>query len=262
MQYATALGREASCSEAPRGQGFEWNTLGVPAETELLTAVLNETSTGVQLPAGPLRGLKERHPETLLALDAVSVAPFGDLARCGADTFFFSVQKCFGMPPGLGVWAVHRSVLNRAVTSGNGAHHTLQAFEKNYRNFETPSTPNTLAIAVLADIAEDYLRQGPERLQHHLRQRANDLYSLAEASPLLQPLVREPEIRSAGILVFRCAAQRDALLGYMEERGIQLSSGYGDPLADEIRIGNFPAHSDQEWNTLLAAIRSAEQFFC
>ena len=112
------LGKNAQKVEVPSGQGFQGD-IGIPDNTELLAVTHNETSTGVSLPVPWIHGLKEKQPQVLLAVDAVSSLPYPDFDLRVVDSLFFSVQKGFGLPAGLGVWIVNERCIAKAEALGD-----------------------------------------------------------------------------------------------------------------------------------------------
>ena len=52
--------------------------------------------------------------QRLLAVDAVSSLPYPDFDYTILDSVFFSVQKGFGLPAGLGVWMVNDRCIAKA----------------------------------------------------------------------------------------------------------------------------------------------------
>ncbi|HET9487706.1 MAG TPA: aminotransferase class V-fold PLP-dependent enzyme, partial [Chryseosolibacter sp.] len=113
QEIGLQLNKNAEKTEAPAGQGFE-NELAVPRKTELIAVTHNETSTGVCLPVDWIHGLKTKNPGVLLAVDAVSSLPYPDFDLHMVDSLFFSVQKGFGLPAGLGVWMINDNCVAKA----------------------------------------------------------------------------------------------------------------------------------------------------
>jgi phosphoserine aminotransferase len=74
----------------------------IPDETELICLTQNETSTWVYIPNEYIANLKKNNPEKLLAVDIVSSVWWVFPVIRDADIWFFSVQKCFWLPAGLG----------------------------------------------------------------------------------------------------------------------------------------------------------------
>ena len=99
--------------EVAAGEGFS-HPLEVPSSTEVIAVTHNETSTGVSLPLDFIYSFKTKHPDALLVVDAVSSLPYPDFDYSKLDSVFFSVQKGFGLPAGLGVWMVNDRCLAKA----------------------------------------------------------------------------------------------------------------------------------------------------
>ena len=105
------LKKEAELIKGEDGTGF---SIPLELDTELIGVTHNETSTGVSLPLSFIYGMKERNPNALLCVDAVSSLPHVDFDYNKVDSVYFSVQKGFGMPPGLGVWIVNDACISKA----------------------------------------------------------------------------------------------------------------------------------------------------
>lgn len=74
------------------------------SETEGLFCITqNETSNGTQVHPSILKELKKNNPGYLIAVDATSSMAGIKLDFELADIWFASVQKCFGLPAGLGI---------------------------------------------------------------------------------------------------------------------------------------------------------------
>ena len=112
--YANALHKYTHSYEKPMGQGFDAAEVTVPEHAEIMCVTHNETSSGVQMRAEEIHKLKTKYPDKLLAVDMVSSAPYPALDYGLVNTAFFSVQKAFGMPAGLGVWIVDEKCLAKA----------------------------------------------------------------------------------------------------------------------------------------------------
>src|SRR3989344_806537 len=103
FQIAQELGKHPEKCEVFAGHGFDMQKTLIPADTELVCVTANETSTGVNIDMPDIRALKLKYPEKLFAADIVSSAPYAPVSWDAIDCAFFSVQKGFGMPSGLGV---------------------------------------------------------------------------------------------------------------------------------------------------------------
>ena len=86
----------------------QWHVAPVPLDAvidedvELISVAHAETSAGQMWPREELAALRARHPEPLLCVDVTS--SFGAMVMDWtiADYWFGSVQKCLGLPSGLG----------------------------------------------------------------------------------------------------------------------------------------------------------------
>ncbi|HNB82285.1 MAG TPA: aminotransferase class V-fold PLP-dependent enzyme, partial [Chitinophagaceae bacterium] len=204
-EFALTLGRASACIEVNEGEGFEVEHLNIPSEYELICTTYNETSTGVQMQKNDLAVLKKQHPNSIVCSDCVSIAPCVDIDFNVADCIFFSVQKAFGLPPGLGVWIVNDACIDKAAwlkKSGHsiGAHHNLLSFEENYRKFETPCTPNVLSIFLLGKVAEEMNSTGIQKIIEESKIKADLLYHLAEEREDLRPFVQNRSYRSDTVI--------------------------------------------------------------
>ncbi len=258
-EFATELGKNAHKAEAPFGEGFAVDKLDIPAPVELVCLTHNETSSGVSLPAAEMHKLKARYPEALFIVDMVSSAPYPALDYSLIDSAFFSVQKGFGLPAGLGVWIVNEKFLAKAEAlkaAGQyvGTHHSLPSLWRNAKNFETPATPNVLGIYLLGQVAQDMNRTGVETIREQTRQRAVQIYKAIAASGGLEVFVKMPDHRSATVIVAGTRDNAPALIEKWKGENIVIGSGYGSYKEKQIRIANFPANTDEEIQRLLTAI--------
>ena len=100
-EIAKQLGKSSEKAEAPFGQSFD-STTQAPADAELIGLTHNETSTGVSLSMDFINQFRASNPNALIVVDAVSSLPYPSFYFAKIDSVFFSVQKGFGLPAGLG----------------------------------------------------------------------------------------------------------------------------------------------------------------
>ena len=127
-EIALQLGRKPTKTEVAMGKSF--GSIEIPADAELIALTHNETSAGVALDTGFIHSFKSKYPESLIIVDAVSSLPYPDFDYAQLDSVYFSVQKGFGLPAGLGVWMVNDRCLVKAeqlLAKGKsiGSYHTL-----------------------------------------------------------------------------------------------------------------------------------------
>ncbi|MCC5943348.1 MAG: aminotransferase class V-fold PLP-dependent enzyme [Bernardetiaceae bacterium] len=255
--FALDLQLDAEAQKLPSGKGFDLREVEVPLGTELLALTQNETSTGVSQPFEGLAALRQKHPDMLIALDAVSGLPYAHIPFEHIDTVYFSVQKGFGMPAGLGIWIFNDRCLAKAeakLAQGKsiGTYHSLPSLMSKAKKFQTPETPNVMGIYLLGGVCNDMLVRGIDVLRRETDYKATLLYHHLEQDKKFKPAVAEAKFRSKTVIV------ADVLEGkaqdYIEKlkaQGLLIGSGYGEAKSTQIRIANFPAHSREATERLV-----------
>lgn len=248
FEFSKLLKKSPLRYQVEEGDGFDVQTIDIPSSSELICTTLNETSTGVCMQADDLKVLKQNYPDKLLCSDLVSVAPYAEVDFKYVDSIFFSVQKAFGMPPGLGVWIANEACLQKSLhlqtrNINIGAHHTLQSFNTNYLKFETPSTPNVIAIYILGMIAADMNRYGISNIREEINKKAELIYNFADGHPNYQALVKSKPYRSKTVAVLNTLKPAHEIIESVKEKGYVIGGGYGAKKGNQIRIANFPATS-------------------
>ncbi|KQS33357.1 aminotransferase class V-fold PLP-dependent enzyme [Dyadobacter sp. Leaf189] len=253
--YSNALNKYAHKFEKPMGSGFSAAEIEVPEYAELICVTHNETSSGVQMPVSEIHKLKQKNPGKFIAVDIVSSAPYPDLDYTLIDTAFFSVQKAFGLPAGLGVWIVSEKCLAKAKSIKNqysiGAHNDLPTLWKNAQNNETPATPNVMGIYLLGKIAEEFNQIGVQTMRKQTEQKAASIYKFIEKTAGFSSFVKEKPYRSQTVIVADTEQPSADIIKNIKEKGMVIGSGYGEFKASQLRIANFPATSAEEVDKLL-----------
>lgn len=243
----------------PESEGLKLapdETLDVPAleiaeKFDLIALTQNETSNATQVRRKYLEKIREKYPEKLLAIDSTSSMGGLALDFSLGDIWYASIQKCFGLPAGLGLLILSPRAIAKAEQKGeSGRYNSLSFMLENARGFQTHYTPNVLGIYLLKRVLEDM----PE-IQHvdaRLRGRMANLEQCIVDTQRLRLLVFNEETRSTTVLgvsgpeelitEVKAAAARE---------GMQVGSGYGPLKPTSFRIANFPAISDQELTTLM-----------
>jgi phosphoserine aminotransferase len=254
LEYAQKL------NSGSKGVAFEYAT--VPDVAQLANAIQddvvcithNETSNGTALPDSFLRELRQQ-TDRLIAVDATSSMGGVVLPWADADVWYASVQKCFGLPSGLGVLVVSPRAIAQAVQLGENDHYnSLNFIRTNFLKFQTPYTPNTLLIYLLGRVMEQ-VRPIAE-IADETHQRATDLYEFLE-NHSYKPLISEPRVRSKTVL---CVESSPVQLGELKsaarEKGIILGNGYGAWKESSFRIANFPAITNDDILVLRKFLRT------
>lgn len=196
----------------------------------------NETSNGTWVPRFP------DPRQGLICVDAVSSLGGIQYDMRSADVWISSVQKCFGLPSGLGLLLLSPKALERAEARGDRAFYNSVLFlEDNFSKNETPYTPSIISIYLLKRLLE--VLPPLSTIDASLKQRAMELYAHFDA---FSPLVQSTEFRSPTIVAL--ATERpNELLRFLEERGAIVGKGYGPWKENSFRIANFPAIPDEDY---------------
>lgn len=276
---ARGLGLEAEACTVPDGGSFRAGDVEIPAGTALLALTQNETSTGARIPPPEVEALahRARARGALVAADLVTGWPTEPVEAGWLDAGFFSVQKGFGLPAGLGVLVASPALVERARASlarggipgvglPPGPFFHLAALADAADRQETVATPNTLAIRLLARVAEDYLAKGGTPMLARAAEAARLRWQAGTRALGLDPFVEDPELQSRTVAVLRCgppetqARIRQALV----RRGFVVGDGYGPHRGMHLRVAHFPVHlppvaPEALQGALLEALRAAQE---
>ncbi|MEM6297299.1 MAG: aminotransferase class V-fold PLP-dependent enzyme [Bacteroidota bacterium] len=266
LSFAEQLQLKTTSEEVGWGEGFNTELVKVPAESELIALALNETSTGVRFPTEDLKAIRDQNPEKLLAVDATSALPTFELDIAQTDATYFSVQKGFGLPAGLGVWIASPRMIERAATletqgKVTGTYHRLTQWAKRSLENQTPETPNVLGIYLLGKVCEDMNTKGREQIQREAKYKATLLYHTLNGHPFLRPFVKEKKWQSPTVIVAELTNDNHGVsdwIKYIEKNhGLLLGTGYGKYKSQHLRIANFPTHSKERIEQLSDILNAA-----
>lgn len=255
FEIAQLVGKKPVKIEVSNGHGFD-NSVSIPTDSELIAVTHNETSTGVSLPLDFIYNLRSKNPGALLTVDAVSSLPFPDFDYTKLDSVFFSVQKGFGLPAGLGVWMVNEKCLAKAdmlLAKGIsiGSYHALPGLQAHAVKNQTPETPNVLSIYVLSKVIEDMIRRGVTTIRRETEYKSTLLYHALDNHPEINAFVVNPSFRSKTVIVANCGEHTERLTARLLKKGMQPGDGYGDAKKTQLRFANFPTHSKEQFELLV-----------
>lgn len=255
------LNKNPKKAESAAGAGFA-EELSVPPDAELIAVTHNETSTGVSLPLPSIHSLKQEHPDKLLAVDAVSSLPYPDFDFNLVDCVFFSVQKGFGLPAGLGVWMVNEKCVEKARLLAErmsiGSYHSIPTLLAHAEKHQTPETPNVLGIYLLGKVVADFLRRGIDNIRRETDYKAAILYHALENNGAATAFVKEKKFRSKTVIVAHTGEHTEKLSGFLATKGLHAGAGYGAAKQSQLRFANFPAHSKEQYELLVDALQAFE----
>lgn len=255
---AKALGKNALTHVIGNAEKAEFSNIKVLKDAEIICVTQNETSTGYWIPPQEIIKLKKQYPEKLIAVDIVSSVPFVDLNFKYIDIAFFSVQKGFGLPAGLGVIIVSPKALKKTenlIKKGvvTGSYHCFKKLEEKAEKFQTPETPNVLNIYLLNNVIKDMLRTGIDKIREETDTKAKILYKFFE-NHKFTPFIKHPEFRSPTTIVIETEGESEKIRKKLAKKGYIIGSGYGENKLNHIRIANFPAHKLSDIKSLLTHI--------
>lgn len=249
------LNKKPKMLEVPAGHAFDGD-IAIPAGTELVAVTHNETSTGVSLPVEWIGNLKAKNPDALIAVDAVSSLPYPAFDYSLVDSVFFSVQKGFGLPAGLGVWMVNDRCMAKANALAEkkistGSYHNLATLAAHAKKNQTPETPNVLAIYLLGRVVADFLRRGADTLRKETEYKAAILYNALENHPAVSAFVKNKVFQSKTVIVADCQQHTEKIAAFLTGKGLHAGDGYGPARKTQLRFANFPAHSKEQFELLV-----------
>ena len=243
--YALRLGINAHKVEVEFGNGFT-EIPEISKEVELICMTHNETSTGIKTSEDFIHQVKLKYPNRILVVDTVSSAPLVQLDFSLVDICFFSSQKAFGLPAGLGIFLINKNLAKRLageeINKGKGAHNTFADYLSNYENFETPSTPNVLGVYLMSRVAENMNKIGREQLWKDLKTKKEKLHHIFTNNPYLK-LVNGNKHGSDTVLVTEFLKEKVLVMDLLKANQIVCSSGYGKFKDTQLRFSNFPANT-------------------
>lgn len=256
--YQTSLewGREASLTKVNVGDSFDVDLFDIDSETELICITQNETSAGTQVPVDSIHRMVDLHSNKLIAVDVVSTCPYAPLDYSKIDVAFFSVQKCFGLPAGLGVMIVSPKAMEAAAEKGVAAkgYHSFDVLGKWEVEGQTPETPNVQGIYLLNEVLCDYLKRGIEAIRSDIDLKFDLLDSFSRRDARFEPFVSDHRYCSRTAYGLEYKGDAFALRKSLATEGIELGAGYGDLKKTQSRIANFPVHSVSDFNRLVEAL--------
>jgi len=251
--YKTAieLNKKAEKTEVNYGKGFDFKNIEIANSPELICITQNETSTGVAINPDDIYELRNKYSDALIAVDIVTSAPYVNLDFNKIDCAFFSVQKSFGLPAGLGVLIVNDKCLDKAriLKSKNvsiGSYHNFISMNENAIKFQTTETPNVLGIYLLGKVCEQLNKCGIDKLRKETEEKAKLLYSFFDDHRSFKPFVENKSDRSKTIITIKVGDKQSEVKKALAEKGIIVGSGYGKFKESQIRIANFPMHKIED----------------
>lgn len=281
-EVARALGKEVEVVETPLGTGADLQAarerLGAGEPFDAVTVCASETSSGVLTAPSEIGALltPEARRGAWLLVDAVTLLGAGplDVGRHGIDLALAGTQKALALPPGLGLFAVSRAMLEAAPAGGSYFLDARRIVET-HRARKPPMTPTIPLLraleAQLSAIADGGLEarldpDGPpaatgweQRFARHAAMSARTRRFAAETEGVrvfgadgvaTSPAVTALEVDGGGV---------PELLAGMAEDGFRIGAGYGELKTTCVRIGHMGDHRPARLDALLESLAARLQ---
>jgi aspartate aminotransferase-like enzyme len=261
-EVAMANGREAVMITTALGEPVQpemiEKVLEAESDVEAVAITHNETSTGL---INELPSLTEicRDYGKLVFVDGVSSMGGTDIKvdKWGIDICFSSSQKCFGVPPGVGIGSVSKRALDISRDMPNkGWYFDLMVWEKNHAGGKgTPMTSTIPQVAGLNTALKMVERMGGKYKYFDLYKRRNtairegikkyglDTYPMKGYESPTVSCIKAPENMS-GPEVYEAMRSKD----------FELAQGYGDLKKTTFRCGNMGWIPDEYISEMLEAL--------
>ncbi len=234
-------------------------------EFDALTLIHNETSTGVMSPLSQIAALKDKYPDVMFIVDAVSsmTAVKLDFDSLRIDVLLAGTQKAFAMPPGLSVFCCSPAALLKAASAKDrGYYFDFVEFEKNARDHMTPSTPSIGHIYALSSKLDDFFAEGLDARYARHRKLAQMTRDWAARHGF--NLFPEKDFESVTLTCINNGAKPGErkvdvakLQKLVKDQGFLIDGGYGKIKGTTFRLSNMGDETEATMNQLYAALDNA-----
>jgi aspartate aminotransferase-like enzyme len=260
-EVATSNGKQVETLEVPLGEPILPDLLdqklSETPDVEAVSITHNETSVGLINPLEKLAEVVKNHGK-LLFVDAVSSMGGTEIEvdKWGLDVCFSSSQKCFGVPPGLGMGSVSEEALKKSETAENkGWYFDFKVWEKYQKRKGTPMTSVIPQIAGLNRILKMIEGKGGKEWFFYLYAERNRR-------------IREG-VQKLGLTMFPKSGHESPtvncvntpanvagleIYGKIRGKGFELAKGYGSIQNVTFRIGNMGYIEYKDIDSMLEAL--------
>lgn len=246
-EVATANGKTVVKLEPPLGEPILPDVLDKALkehpEVEAVAITHNETSAGLINPLKELAPIAKNHGK-LVFVDAVSSMGGTEIKvdEWDIDVCFSSSQKCFGVPPGLGIGSVSEKSLKLSETAvDKGWYFDFKVWEDDQKKgVGTPVTPAIPQIAGLNTALKMIEKRGGKKWYSDLYKERN-LRIRRGVEKLGLSTFPKRGYESPTVNCINAPEGIDGSVIYekMREKGFELAQGYGPLKKKTFRIGNM-----------------------
>ena len=248
-QYASQIHPDSQLISVGLHETLSENTSKIAPDVDTVCLVQSETSNGT----GQQINRSDFPNDVLIAVDATSSMGGICLPWKEADVWFASVQKCLGIPAGLGIMICSPNALARAHTLNHRTHYNdILLMEDNRKSFQTHYTPNVLSIYLMCRLTQTLpsLREIEQETFRKLAIWEN--YWTSQQAWDLRFLIPEKTLRLPTVLALTGpSTEIDRIQSTCLQQGIELGKGYGEWKMNTVRIANFPSHTEADIHQLI-----------
>jgi aspartate aminotransferase-like enzyme len=258
-------GRKVEILEPPMGSPITPDALDEELrkhpEVEAVAITHNETSAGLINPLKELCAVATKHGK-LIFVDAVSSMGGTEIKvdEWGIDICFSSSQKCFGVPPGLGVGSVSKRCLQVAEKMPNrGYYFDLLLWQRDHEKGQgTPVTSVIPQVAGLNAALRMVEENGGKQWYFNLYKRRNTRIRRG-IKRLGTSTYPKKGAESPTVSCIKAPTGTDGPKVYeaMRAKGFELAQGYGALKDSTFRIGNMGYIKASDITQMLAALKEA-----
>ena len=256
FEYAKHIIPASNALKIEANQSVDVAGLEIGEEFDLIAITQNETANASQVPMSVIAEIGRKFPEKMIAVDTTSSMAGIELDFSLADIWYASVQKCFGLPAGLGMLIISPKAIEKTERKGEkGRYNSLSFMLENAAGYQTHYTPNVFGIYLLNRVLKDM-----EEIHHvdtRIRSRMRKLENCIAQTSKFRMLVDNVQTRSSTVMA---VAGNEELISAVkkaaEKEGMQLGSGYGPLKPTSFRIANFPAITDAEFDRLIEFLKN------
>lgn len=250
IEFAKHINPATSGIKVEANQSIDVAGLEISEDFDLIAITQNETANATQVPMAVIAAIGEKFPEKMIAVDTTSSMGGIELDFQLADIWYASVQKCFGLPAGLGILIVSPKAVEKVKEKGErGRYNSLSFMLENAVGYQTHYTPNVFGIYLLNRVLKDL--EEIQEVDARLRDRMRTLEDTIAKTSSLRMLVDNAETRSTTVMAVSGSEELiNSVKKAAEKEGMQLGSGYGPLKPTSFRIANFPAISEAEFEKL------------
>jgi aspartate aminotransferase-like enzyme len=268
LDVSQRCGKQAEGLQVPWGSPIRAEEIDRKLGTgqfDVLTLIHNETSTGTMSPLPEIAALKQKYPDVMFVIDAVSSMSalpihFDEL---GIDVLLAGTQKAFALPPGLAVLVCSPAALARAATlKDRGYYFDFLEFQKNAEQSMTPSTPSIPHVYALASKLDEFFAEGLDN--RYARHKETNQMTRDWASGHGFTLFPEKGFESITLTCVNNGAKPGGrtvdvakLQKLVKDQGFLIDGGYGKIKGTTFRLSNMGDETEATMQELYAALDSA-----